>query len=356
MLLKGATHNLMVRTRAEVALYALNQKRAHLRALEERFRITITVSADPTVSGQQSFVIDRGEQVHTPEAAKAIAAMQPEPSAPVEDESDDLVEDEVEAADEAEAETTHDAEPMDIVEVPAYAEPATDRPPTNGHRHENGERAGGRRRRRRGRGRGRSGEPREQAPFTHDTVPEHTVAHEDHNGGGGEDASLAAEPREAGSAAPQAGESAEHREGRRRRRRGRRGGRRNRQGREGEAPFAGENDIGINDPAAPETNLRRAVEDLDRPPAPFADEREPFDQPAATFDRPAAPPATAHTPDAEPPRRRSTIREPAPVGASTSSPPPAAIPPPTPVISSTATGDAGTPKRGWWAKRLLGDK
>ncbi|MCZ7656522.1 MAG: ribonuclease E/G [Xanthobacteraceae bacterium] len=34
MLLKGATHNLVVRTRSEVALYVLNHKRAHLRDLE----------------------------------------------------------------------------------------------------------------------------------------------------------------------------------------------------------------------------------------------------------------------------------------------------------------------------------
>ena len=39
-LIKGATHNLIVRTRSEVALYVLNHKRAHLRELEERFRIT----------------------------------------------------------------------------------------------------------------------------------------------------------------------------------------------------------------------------------------------------------------------------------------------------------------------------
>ena len=73
-LIKGATHNLIVRTRAEVALYVLNHKRAHLRSLEERFRITITVSADATVTGQQSYVVDRGEQMHTPDAARAIAA------------------------------------------------------------------------------------------------------------------------------------------------------------------------------------------------------------------------------------------------------------------------------------------
>ncbi len=72
-LMKGATHNLIARTRPDVALYVLNQKRAHLRALEERFAITITISADTTLVAPQAFVIDRGEQVHTVEAAKALA-------------------------------------------------------------------------------------------------------------------------------------------------------------------------------------------------------------------------------------------------------------------------------------------
>ena len=72
-LIKGATHNLIARTRPDVALYVLNQKRAHLRSLEERFAITITISADESVRAPQSFVIDRGELVHTAEAAKAIA-------------------------------------------------------------------------------------------------------------------------------------------------------------------------------------------------------------------------------------------------------------------------------------------
>ncbi len=122
-----------------------------------------------------------------------------------------------------------------------------------------------------------------------------------------------------------------------------------------EASFPGD-EIAINEPTTPEPSLRHAVEDLDRPPAPFADERGPFDQPAPPFERSAAPAPAARAPEGEPPRRRSTIREPAPIGASTSPPPPATIPPPTPVISSTASEDAGTPKRGWWAKRLLGDK
>ena len=72
-LMRGATHNLIARTRPDVALYVLNQKRAHLRSLEERFAITLTVVADATVMAPQAFVIERGEQVHTVEAARALA-------------------------------------------------------------------------------------------------------------------------------------------------------------------------------------------------------------------------------------------------------------------------------------------
>ena len=39
-LMKGATHNLIVRTRSDVAIYVLNNKRAHLRRLEEQFKVT----------------------------------------------------------------------------------------------------------------------------------------------------------------------------------------------------------------------------------------------------------------------------------------------------------------------------
>jgi ribonuclease E len=36
--MKGATHNLIVRTRSDVAIYVLNNKRAHLRRLESASR------------------------------------------------------------------------------------------------------------------------------------------------------------------------------------------------------------------------------------------------------------------------------------------------------------------------------
>src|SRR6516164_7735515 len=323
MLIKGATHNLIVRTRTEVALYVLNHKRAHLRSLEERFRITITISADPTVTGQQSYVIDRGEQVHTPEAARSLAAQHPQ-LAPVAEMEDETVEVD---------------EHFEESEFPAEAE----------QRVEGSEReAGRRRRRRRGRGgRGRGGEPREHAQnaqnFTNDTVPEHAVTHEDHDGGSpDEDGGFGQpQPRQEGASGER-----ETREGRRRRRRGRRGGRRNRQ-RNGEAPFrSGEN--------GPEPGLHHAAEEFESPLS--YDSPQNFSQPVE--EQPPAPPPEPQAPVfsvQESPRRRSTIREPAPF-ASDTPPAPSPASPPAPVISSSGTEEAAAPKRGWWGKRLLGDK
>src|SRR4029077_5471612 len=153
-LIRGATHNLIARTRPDVALYVLNQKRAHLRGLEDRFAITITITADETVRAPQTFVIDRGEQVHTPAAAKAIAERAQAPVAPLEEE-DDLEEIGGATGEAEEAET--EAE----IGIPAVAEPGGGgsrrrrrRPP--GVPRRGGGDARGRRRRRRGRG---GGEP-----------------------------------------------------------------------------------------------------------------------------------------------------------------------------------------------------
>jgi ribonuclease E len=62
-LIKSASHNLTVRTRPEVALYVLNQKRAHLADLEARFAIAITISVDATLLGTRYFEVERGEFV-----------------------------------------------------------------------------------------------------------------------------------------------------------------------------------------------------------------------------------------------------------------------------------------------------
>ena len=373
---KGATHNLTVRTRAEVALYVLNHKRAHLRALEERFRIIITVTADPTVSSQVSYIVDRGEQMHTPDAAKAIAAALPPMTVPLEE--DDYVEPDPDPAEEDET----DDEPMmaaastvEIVETEDSAE----------EDEAEGDRDGGpRKRRRRGRGRGRgegregsgregSGRggsprgPREDAPLAAEPAAEHAVAHEDHEGGSPADDNGDRPQRAEGASASEDG--GENGDVRRRRRRGRRGGRRNRN-RDGEAPAhdANSNDADSNGHSDDQSNamsaepaLQSAVEDLDRPPADApsngyrspAPEMPPAPEPVAAR-VPANDGAPASAPDT--PRRRSTIREAAPIAASAAPPAPApTLPQPTPVIVSTAA-EGAAPKRGWWGKRLLGDK
>ncbi len=379
-LIKGATHNLIVRTRPEVALYVLNHKRAHLRDLEERFRITITISADATVNAQIPYAVDRGEQVHTVEAAKLIAAAaQPLLASPIEQDEDALdaeavadADDDVEA--EAEAEGAADEEPFeagdahDVVPVEANE----DRP-----RGGDGERESGRRRRRRGRGRsrGRGGEPREGAPqFTRETMPEHAIAHEDHDAGAPEEIGLdEQQPRQGG--APGEAEGGEIR---RRRRRGRRGGRRNRQGRNGDAPFptgyggapgSEMQHADGNFPPVSDEDASAIAPPFDEPAAPHAYEPaamerpiidRPYNQPPVSAPEPQpAPPPQAATPapvEPEPPRRRSTIREPAPIAIAGAPPPAPSAPPPTPIVSSTAGDETGQPKRGWWAKRLLGDK
>jgi ribonuclease E len=353
-LIKGATHNLIVRTRPEVALYVLNHKRAHLRDLEERFRITITISADATVNAQVPYAVDRGEQVHTVEAAKILAAAAQPPLPSMVEADEDVLDAAAEADDDEEAEGERYSGEVSEAPESAAAE-------VGGESREDSERDGRRRRRRgRGRGRGRGGEPREGAPqFTRETAPEHAVAPEDSEAGAPEEIGLERQqPRQSGGA-----EDAEGGETRRRRRRGRRGGRRNRQGREGEVPFQGNNGGG--------TEREGQHSGAEFPPVSDEDASgiaPPFDEPATErpiIDRPyneqqSAAPESAAPPQAEPepPRRRSTIREPAPI-AVVGAPPPAPVPsapPPEPIVSSTAGEETGQPKRGWWAKRLLGDK
>src|SRR4029077_6037130 len=223
MLLKGATHNLTVRTRSEIALYLLNHKRAHLRALEERFRIVIMVNADATVEGQISFVIEKGEQVHSVEQAKALA-LQPATAvpAPVDDEED---EDDFEADDVTESEESVAAAPQADGEPEGETDQdqAQDQGPDGGQ---------GRKRRRRRRGR-RGGEGREVAHAERDNGAFATEHDADFAPQPGEnDLSHAGEGHEAGNGAggPETpGESGGEAE-RRRRRRGRRGGRGNRRG------------------------------------------------------------------------------------------------------------------------------
>ncbi len=359
-MMRGATHNFVARTRPDVALYVLNQKRAHLRSLEERFAVTITITADESVTAPLPFVIERGEQVHTLEAARAIAEQAQPLTTPLEEE-DDLEETgalEGEETEEAAAESA--AEPRD---------------------------AGRRRRRRRGRGRGRDGAgeaPPHDEPAAHEAAAESDTAavpFEDDPTSGDELAAAAGDEEPQIQGRDDRGEPHLDSNGeRRRRRRGRRGGRRNRHERErnGDAPYEAhgqvppDGEFGANEPeqsAAAEPDLGATVafdtapsggEVVDTPSEPVS---EPVSAPVSEAPRPepaySAPPEPVAPP--EPPRRRSTVREPAPTfsdSADTSSPPspPAAAPPQEPVITEVDTDEgASRPRRtGWWSRRSAG--
>ena len=353
MLLKGATHNLIVRTRAEVALYALNHKRAHLRDLESRFQITITVNADASVGAAQPFLIEKGDQVHSVEAARAIVAQQQSslpPAEPDEEGPDEVFEDEAAAQAEDEAEEELGAESEGEQQPEAAAEAG-----------DSEQRRGRRRRRGRGQGRGREERgPREGSETPREAAAEPAVARE------GEAEEAGAEHADDGAERPPLnGESPGEAE-RRRRRRGRRGGRRNRRGREGEAAYAGPNgghDDRPENQHGTEPEVAEAVADLGGPvrteaPAPEPQAPQPFEPVGRDVaPEPAAPPAPV-----EPPKRRSTVREAAPMFSSGSmsdvQPPAAPVPPPAPepvAAPSEAAAPAPEPegKRrfGWWNRR-----
>src|SRR5216683_2325993 len=156
---RGATHNIIGRTRSEIALYVLNHKRAHLHDLEHRFQITVTINADATISGQLPFVIEKGEQVHTLEQARALAAQAT--AIPVADDDAEEIEEMIEEVESAEDEEG------EIVDADT-SEPG-ERAEASEERAENGE--GGRRRRRRRR-RGRRSETREEGLGTEGLGPE----------------------------------------------------------------------------------------------------------------------------------------------------------------------------------------
>ena len=148
---RSATHNLTVRTRPDIALYVLNHKRTHLYELEKRYQITVTVSSDPGIAGQVPFVVEKGEQVHSPEQARALAAQWANTVVPlVEPIEEAFVEEEFEG--EA-AETGDEAVRDEDAAASAHEAAEGAEPAELGENGENGE--GGRRRRRRRRRGGR---------------------------------------------------------------------------------------------------------------------------------------------------------------------------------------------------------
>nr|WP_166474993.1 ribonuclease E/G [Bradyrhizobium symbiodeficiens]QIP00340.1 Rne/Rng family ribonuclease [Bradyrhizobium symbiodeficiens] len=351
ILMKGATHNLVVRTRTDVALYVLNHKRGHLRDLENGFKVTLSVIADASVSGPQAYVIDRGEQVHTLEAAKALLVAQAAASPPplAEEAFDD--EDGFDIETESEVETD---------ESEGLAEEAAGEAGSE----QDGQRRK-RRRRRRGRGGQRDGELREDSPAT---LPEPAVA-----AGEGEEDAESEQDGEEGEEQAARGEQQSSAD--RRRRRGRRGGRRRRgSGEEGLAGSIGD-ELGTSQPS----EASDAVADFDgfsSEAAPSIAQAEHTAEPEVSQPEPRAEVRTEVAPaqpepvaaeeepaDDKAARRRSTVREKVSFLSSSSSEPAApvaqapepATPPAVEPAPEPASETPAAPRRaGWWSRRFGG--
>jgi ribonuclease E len=357
ILMKGATHNLVVRTRTDVALYVLNHKRGHLRDLESSFKVTLSIIADPTVSGLQSYIIDRGEQVHTLEAAKALLTAQAAASPPpvAEEAYDDEEGFDLETESEIETDETEG-----LAEDQAAGEAAFEQ---DGQRRR-------RRRRRRGRGGAREGELREE---TASSVPEAAMA-------AGETDEEAYSEQDGDESEEQPGQARGEQQGgaERRRRRGRRGGRRRRGG--GDEGLVGSitDELTVNPPSEA-TDAVADFDGLDPEASPSIAETEATVQPSVpqAEEQPEPPahaePASAATEDEASPendkataRRRSTVREkvsfllgsqPEPETPTAQAPTDVA-PPPAPVAEPAPEPASETPaqprRAGWWSRRFGG--
>jgi ribonuclease E len=120
-LIKSAAHDMAVRARTPVALYILNQKRAHLHDLERRFGVAITVEADDSLTGSNTHAIERGEPAFGAKAEEAARESEVRPAgygaAPADVEEfaiEEEAEAEVEAAEGGEGEASE--EPMEGAE------------------------------------------------------------------------------------------------------------------------------------------------------------------------------------------------------------------------------------------------
>jgi ribonuclease E len=301
-LIKNSSYNLIVRTRMEAAFYILNQKRVHLRDLETRFGVAISIVADDSLTGTTNYAIDRGEPALRLEHKSAATGIQIDAITPMD------------VAEEIEPETEIEAEDEEQTDEEAHA--------SEEGRAEDGNRRRRRRRRRRGRDREAS------AGAAQDEEGSETETSEDEEQEEGAEADGSGEENEA-----EAAEGSEQSEGRRRRRRGRRGGRGRGRDEAAEA-FASEEGF-----VAATEAVAEAVSTLDEPV------HEPALEPAATAPEPAASEEPIMTQPA-----------PQPVEEPEEAPRPM-TPEPEPVAVVLTPPDPERPKRaGWWskAKSVLG--
>lgn len=307
-LLKGRPANITARTNASAALYILNQKREHLRGLEDQFGVTIIIEADDKLISAEP-VLERGEPSVRPERQRAEPV-----KIDIEDDIDDVVE----------AEDDEDEE-----DGTAARERSEDG---------DGDQRRGRRRRRRKRGRGRDERD----------AGEQSARTDDNGDNAGDEAEQAAgddsDEDEAGGETAQPA-TAEGERDTRRRRRGRRGGR----GRRERAEQRNKNEGGETD-AQPDDKSPSQQMSVDEQPAeaiaPQAAPDEAHDdtdeattahgqEPA--HDREAASAAPSTPEPADEPVLAAAVAEVEPAGAA---------------ADNDAEEPSGPPKRGWWRRRI----
>ena len=324
-LIRSSTHNLIVKTRTEVALYVLNQKRAHLTDLEAQFGISVILAVDDHLMGSTYYVLERGEFVQAEPRAQ-ISGVRAESVIP-EDEDDDV-----------EAEAAEDELGGDDADGVARTEETAE------ERERNDASEGGRRRKRRRRRRGRNGDREAGSDRPDGQRQDNGEYGEEDDAPAGETDAEAASVRtvvdEDGEAQPSRG-----------RRRGRRGGRRTRE-------EIARDDAEAAEAEAVEPGAVEAVESESAPeqvPAPVEPAEEPAadkpkrrsrkkvvaEAPADVVTEAATAAAMDDEPVAEPPRPAPAAPVVEPV-----------VPEPEPVAIVLSEVDPNRPRRGgWWNKK-----
>ncbi len=189
-LLKNTTHDIIVHTTPETALYLLNHKRGTIVDYERRFGVSIVVEADNAV-GSQHFSIERGEPVENPVRIETLIHFEPEP----EDDDDIVIEADEDEEDEIVSEREESAEKVA----------------------RNNDDNGNRKRKRRRRRRGNKGQAGDDQAVRGDAI----AGDQDDDEDGDED--------EGDNGAESEAATSDDQPKRKRRRRGKRGGRRNRE-------------------------------------------------------------------------------------------------------------------------------
>ncbi|MDB5531771.1 MAG: ribonuclease, Rne/Rng family [Hyphomicrobiales bacterium] len=357
-LIRNAAFNMTVKTRSVVALYILNQKRAHLRELEERFGVAITVLADDSLTGSTYHAFERGEPA-TPVPGIQRALVRVDSISPYDSESLEADEDGEEETD-AENETENDG---DEQSESAGTENAAENGSGENGSGENGTRR--RRRRRRGRSRESTGieqdapQPADDALAAVASINGEAAVHGDADASGeseGDDESADGDNA--------AGEG--QRDGRGKRRRSRRGNRRGPYGmqRDGEADERNGSGPGAAPGASPGAWIKTDDGQPDAEFAPFssagetsleAEAREAMHapEPDVQHERPAEPEAVeAHA--AETHVVETHVASPAPTPEPKAAEPAPAEPAPEPVHREVEVLPEAAPpeqKRGGWWQR-----